>query len=579
MLVHDLAARARGARPGAGRRGGAGGRVPARPARGDPGRRGPRARRCGGRRPAAGGEPPHPRGAHGAGRPARLHRARPARDPRREGRRAGQGRLALRPHRPSRPAPRLRGDQAGHLVLDVPLEVWAKTYRGRTADRRARKGREAPDGVQLDAGIALAITVDYRIAEDWSLDPVVEVAHTWTSDPALSLGPLSFRVRKPVDKLLEPRLAEAAAGIRQRIVERDDLRARLETTWRELGNPRPGRNGGWIVIEPLQLAVSAPHRARRRPGGARGSAGPHPQRRGRASTAAGPRSPAPACRRPRRPRGRAHRGGGPPSLGGARAARACRPRRPALDDGPRRAHRARRADLPVGRARGGRAAPGGRERRAGRLGLGVAARPARAGRARRAHRRGGLRLRGAGGGLLDRDGEPRVPPRPGPRVGGAPPGVPVRGAGAGRAAPHERPPPRRAGAAPGPAGRPVPGAHRRGGRGERRSRGLRVPRAEGAPGPEGRQPSRGTRGGLSCDVNGSPCWVSWRWWRSCSGSTPTGRASAAPRSARPASPWRRPRRTRGSSRTSPGAPSSGRTVLRRGSTPSPRTSSPPTSPA
>ncbi|MCA9568768.1 MAG: DUF4403 family protein [Myxococcales bacterium] len=153
---------------------------------------------------------------------------------------------------------RLRGDQAGHLVLDVPLEVWAKTYRGRTADRRARKGREAPDGVQLDAGIALAITVDYRIAEDWSLDPVVEVAHTWTSDPALSLGPLSFRVRKPVDKLLEPRLAEAAAGIRQRVVERDDLRARLETTWRELGNPRPGRNGGWIVIEPLQLAVSAP---------------------------------------------------------------------------------------------------------------------------------------------------------------------------------------------------------------------------------------------------------------------------------------------------------------------------------
>lgn len=153
----------------------------------------------------------------------------------------------------------IRGDAQGRLVLQVPLVVDAKTYSGRKADRRERKGKEAPQGIRLDAGVELTLTIDYGIDAQWNAQPRIELTHRWTGDPRLKLGPLSFKVRGPVDKKLGSKLAEAATAIEAKMMEQDTLRARLEQTWAELHQPRLTDKGdGWLVMAPKQLAMSAP---------------------------------------------------------------------------------------------------------------------------------------------------------------------------------------------------------------------------------------------------------------------------------------------------------------------------------
>jgi hypothetical protein len=147
---------------------------------------------------------------------------------------------------------------SGDLLLTVPLALDAKVYHGKTAERRQKKGKDAPRGVTLDAALELTIRVDLTMGDDWHLVADTHVEHRWTSRPTLEIGPLHFDVTKKVDQALVPKLAEVEAKISERIASQEHLPTKVKEGWLQMAQAAPMPGGGWLVVRPERLFCSAP---------------------------------------------------------------------------------------------------------------------------------------------------------------------------------------------------------------------------------------------------------------------------------------------------------------------------------
>lgn len=156
-----------------------------------------------------------------------------------------------------RPGPVVARGQEDRLVLDVPLRLNARAYRTRRAARRAEKGKDT-DGIGLDFDAILEVGSVLSIDEQWSLGSQTALEVRWNEVPTLDLGPLRIPIRKPVEKQLVDKLAEVAAGIDERLAERDPTRAAVERAWAELASPRPLSTDPpvWLVTTPQSLSMS-----------------------------------------------------------------------------------------------------------------------------------------------------------------------------------------------------------------------------------------------------------------------------------------------------------------------------------
>lgn len=149
------------------------------------------------------------------------------------------------------------GDARGRLVLGVPLDLEVVAYPKAAGERRAKRGKDVR-GPTLTAGLDLSLAVDYALDADWRADPQVEVTHGWAQEPRLALGPLKVGVRKPVDAQLTPKLAEAGAEIRAKLMAQDELRDEVERAWADLHRPSQTPDGAWMAMTPRTLSVGDP---------------------------------------------------------------------------------------------------------------------------------------------------------------------------------------------------------------------------------------------------------------------------------------------------------------------------------
>ena len=146
-------------------------------------------------------------------------------------------------------------EAAGLLQITLPLTIDAKLYRGKRADRRAKRDKEAPRGMTVDAALALSVGLDLTVEDPWVLGGDATIRTVWTDDPVLQVGPVKVPVRKAIDKALAKKLPEIEQRVEARLRETSTLRTALTRAWTDLSTPRPLPEGGWLHLSPTSLAL------------------------------------------------------------------------------------------------------------------------------------------------------------------------------------------------------------------------------------------------------------------------------------------------------------------------------------